>query len=597
MISKIGDIADIDETSAIPAPCFDLDSALHYSREGNPMTDNDNSAHAGDNAGLTRRKVLKLSGLALGGVFLGGATRKLLAEQPPGGDTCPDCNPLDCEDPPHCSWSNPIKARHYRYFDHLPRFYPFTSETATQIQPLDENEMRITFMGSSIPPNLRHAQQMMSIFVEIGWDKDTQMPRDQFVFDCGSGVCTNYSNMNVGFGRMNKIFLTHLHGDHMSDLTHIYCFGPSADRKSPLFIWGPGHSGIESPPESGIYYDDGTKKFCEHLRAACRWHTESFGFQTTRYTNYEPPTKESWGLPCDPIPVGDGDPDHDDPIDDGYAMIPIELEVMEYDPAKNVAYENDVTGVKITYFPVIHARKGSIGYKLEWRSPSGRTLSMIYTGDTKPETRSVEQARNNDVGVDVFIHEMGVPAQVWAMKNTNARELPDPESPAVQQMLMVQNSSHSPQGAFGYLLRQIDPLPRLTVATHFPTSDDTVACAMKSVRQHVDVVQGNDSLSGGDALPRITWSFDLMVISVTPDRIIEKQGVVPDIGFVPKYQPPPGTQNPDGTPIPYGFKAPKYGYLDGNGLPVGDPYAQIDTSTQYCPCDEDGTCNFREDGY
>jgi len=51
-------------------------------------------------------------------------------------------------------------------------------------------------------------------------------------------VCTNYSAMNVATGRMNKIFINHLHGDHMSDLTHVYCFGPSQDRKSPLYVFG-----------------------------------------------------------------------------------------------------------------------------------------------------------------------------------------------------------------------------------------------------------------------------------------------------------------------------------------------------------------------
>lgn len=90
-------------------------------------------------------------------------------------------------------------------------------------------------------------------------------------------------------------------------------------------------------------------------------------------------------------------------------------------------------------------------------TPSGEALTMIYTGDTKPERLSVDAAFNNGDGVDVFIHEMGAAAQIWAMKNTNARTLPDEHSAVVRQMLMVQNSSHSPQGAFGYVLSQISP--------------------------------------------------------------------------------------------------------------------------------------------
>lgn len=483
-------------------------------------------------------------------------------------------------------WDDPTAARRYSYYDELAEFQPYSSETRTTIQPLAADEMRITFMGSSIPPNLRHAQQMMSIFVEVGWDPDTQLPRDQFVFDCGSGVATNYQNMNVGYGRMDKVFLTHLHADHMSDLTHIYCFGPAADRKSPLYVWGPGPSGVESPAGSGVHYDDGTRAFCTHLREACRWHSESFSFQATGLLAAQPPTRAAWGLPHEPVPVGGDDPT------DGYAMIPIELDVLGYDPEHAVAYDNPESGVTITYFPVIHARKGSIGYKLRWRRPDGQVTSMIYTGDTKPESRCVENARGDGEGVDVFIHEMGVPAQVWAMKNTNSTVLPDPKSPQVLLMNTIQNSSHTPQGAFGFLLGQIDPLPRLTVATQFPVSDDTVACALDSVREHVPVYQGPGQDRG-----RITWSFDLMVISVLPDEIVERRGSVPEIGNVATFQPPPGTRDASGNPLPAAFATPKYHYDGATGGIAGNPYAQIDQSTELPATDADGRTNYRSDGY
>lgn len=112
--------------------------------------------------------------------------------------------------------------------------------------PLDDDEMRITFMGSCIPP-VRRAQNMMSIFVEVGWDEARQCAKDSFVFDCGAGVVGNYGTMEVGYRRMDKVFITHLHGDHMSDLTHIYCFGPSGDRLTPFYVFGPSASGVRSP--------------------------------------------------------------------------------------------------------------------------------------------------------------------------------------------------------------------------------------------------------------------------------------------------------------------------------------------------------------
>ena len=520
--------------------------------------------------GLTRRDALKFSGLALGGLAAMGGTMIV-----PGAGKSLANDDCDCPEGPTCDWSNypnTTEQQQYSYFESLDLFNPYDPNTKTTIAPLGENEMRITFMGSCIPP-VRRAQQMMSVFVEVGWDGLRERPRDQFVFDCGTGVCANYGAMNVGFGRMNKIFLTHLHADHASDLSHIYCFGPAADRKSPLYVWGPSPSGVQSPAwgdNPPKYYDDGTKAFCRNLRRTWRWHSESFSFETTSYEGYRIPTRKSWGLPCDPVPVGD------DPPGDGYALVPIELPRENYGkvPGDNIAYWNKTTGVKITHFPVIHTRKGSIGYKLEWNG-----LTMIYTGDTKPEYHSRDQAINPDPvtgkprGVDVFIHEMVVPAQVWAMKMNHSDELPPFKNLTVQDLTTIQNSSHSPQGAFGYLLSQITPRPRLAVATHFPVADDTVACALQSVQAHCPEVELGKNM---------VWSFDLMVIKVTADKIIQLRGEVSDYGFSPKANLPPLKL----------LNTPKY--HDGQGK--GDPYAQIDTSTELPSCGTN-TCNYRDDGY
>jgi len=394
--------------------------------------------------GITRRDVLKKSGLAIGGmaigsVAMGGAMSAFAGKKTQPIDEC-ECNPPtgcpagECTYPPEYN-----DTQMYTYFNNLPKWNPKEGEPDKGVPetyiPPEPNEMRITFMGSNIPNQLRRAQQMMSIFVEVG---NAMGKPDQFVFDCGSGVCANYNAMGISLGRMDKIFLTHLHGDHISDLIHIYCFGAVADRKSPLFVFGSSPSGVKSPRPPRRIYDDGVKAFCKNLREACRWHSESQSFISTSYESYEPPTRKSWGLPHDPRPVSD------DPSDDGYAIIPIELDWKKYGKVKgdNVAYHNPDTGVKITHFPVIHTRKGSVGYKLEWNG-----LSMVYTGDTKPEYHSVKQA----AGVNVFIHEMNPPAEVWAFKNLGLYQPPEdtwPTYPGFQDAVdfakMVQNSSHTP---------------------------------------------------------------------------------------------------------------------------------------------------------
>ncbi len=529
----------------------------------------------------TRREALKLSGLTLGGLALGGARKGYTT-----GSSLLSVRGL--KEVGNCYPTNESTEK-YSYFDSLDEFIPGT--------PLEPNEMRITFMGSMIPMP-RKAQQEMSVFVEVG---NALGKSDQAIFDCGCGVSANYCAMGIQFSRMDKIFINHLHGDHMSDLMHIYCFGPSADRKSPLYVWGSAPSGIVNPasvsgytPE-GVYpitpstYDDGTRAYCQALRNAARWHSESFSFENTSYPGYSAiaPTKESWGLPMEPIPVDDDLPG------DGYAIIPIELDWSKFGEGfrtdgsglrDNVAYYNQETGVKISHFPVIHTRKGSMGYKLEWNG-----LSMIYTSDTKPETNCIAQAKNISDdgvahGVDVFIHEMVIPPDVWAFKNMGLTEPPAEDDPlyvvyqtTVANNTTVQNSSHTPQGAYGYLLSQIDPPPRLAVATHFPTSDDTVACALKSIQAHCpDIVE-----LGG----RFTVSFDLMVLRVFPDKILQQRAKVSNFGYSPVV-----------TSLPSPMKPTKY----HDSSNAGDPYAQIDRTYQIVSTEEggmNGQPTYRKDGY
>lgn len=458
----------------------------------------------------------------------------------------------------------------YSYFQTLPAFDPLT--------PLASNEMRITFMGSMIPLPVRLAQAEMSVFVEVGWTPDPTdqvyqgRAVDQFVFDCGAGSSANYAASLVGFRRMDKVFINHLHGDHMSDLTHIYTFGPSGDRKSPLYVFGQSPSLVESPTNSQIYYNDGVSNFCAHLREVCRWHSESFSFQPTRYTNFVAPTKASWGLPHEPVPVSNDTPD------DGYAMVPITLNWREV----GVAYNNPETRAKITHYPVIHARKGSMGFMLEW-TPPGETnaLTMIYSSDTKPETNSVYLANTRGKPVDVFIHEMVVPPSVWAYKQMGLNAPPDPTNTyaynsyqaTVAQLTTVQDSSHTPQGAYGFLLSQISPPPKLAVATHFPVADDTVASAFQSVQAHcTNIVFGQD----------IVWSFDQMVLRVFPDRVVQCRAVVSSYAWNPPVQLSTNA-----------MMTPKYHDANGNG----DAYSQIDLSTGYYRTNSNGSENWSTNGF
>lgn len=478
---------------------------------------------------MTRRDTLKMLGGSVGGIVIGSALSGFTSPLPEG----PVNNPSE---------KNSL-------FDNLPVF-----PLGEQLEP---DQMRITFLGTSCIPRL--AQECNSIFVEVG-------SGDQFIFDCGSGIIAKYNAMGIKMSQMDKIFLTHLHGDHMSDLTHIYCFGPAEDRKSPLYIWGPANSGFTyTDPEGNITgpYDDGTRVFCEKFREVMRWHTESFSFGATSFPGYEIPTKEGWGLPVEPNPVGTDSPD------DAYALVPIELDwtksgVVQDD---NVAYYNADTGVKITHFPAIHCRRGSICYKLEWNG-----MSMIFSGDTKPTYDMISQAS----GVDVLIHEVVMPADQWASKNSGLHEGDSGWNAVFAYAKQVQNSSHTPQGAFGYLLSQIAVPPRLAVATHFQATDDTIESAMQSIRNHYPAGE-------------VTFASDFMVLNVSPAAITQRRAVVSDFAYYPVSLPRLNVNPP---------KYWKWNNPDTHDRRVGDPYAQIDVARAVPASNPDtGEIYYDENGY
>jgi ribonuclease Z len=503
---------------------------------------------------LTRREFLKLQGLAAGGLALAGSGAY---KAPPAAETCSSKKPCVKKNAPDQQNS---------LFEHL--------GTCCINEPLADDEMRITFLGTSCTPML--SQQGVSVYIEVGpthkvtnnVGRVLNEPADYAMFDCGMGVLANYIAAGIPYGRMDKIFITHLHADHMSELSAIYCFGESADRKKPLYVWGPSKSEV-ADPVSGEIHEDGIRETLEHFRALWRWHTEAFSFTSNGYKEYLtmtlPTLKETWGLPTsvDLTPVGKKYSNYEDPPNDAYALVPIEL---NWQTVSGIAYNNQTTGLKITHFPVIHCRQGSIGYKLEFTPPNHpeKTLSMIYSGDTKPNWTMVKQA----AGIDVLVHEIVMPPDAWTAKFLHVDKEVVANSPSLPYFTAVQNSSHTTQGAFGYLLSQIDPRPRLTVATHFQATDDTIASARESLDAY--------------CIPRdcYTFALDFMVFNVTKENICQRRL------DVSRHEYPYGFATP-GTP-----EDPKYFKKVMNVL-VGDPEAQLLLEDQIA----DGPTTYDEGGY
>jgi hypothetical protein len=128
-------------------------------------------------------------------------------------------------------------------------------------EELASDEIRVSIMGSGWGNIVRRRQAACSIFIELG-------NGDSFVWDLGHGSFVNYNTMQVPYSRMDKLFLTHLHMDHCTDICSLYTFGPSTgDRFTPLKIWGPSGDG----EKLGVKYMMETG-----LKAFTNWHTTSF---------------------------------------------------------------------------------------------------------------------------------------------------------------------------------------------------------------------------------------------------------------------------------------------------------------------------------
>lgn len=206
-------------------------------------------------------------------------------------------------------------------------------------EALGAREMRIIALGTGTP-NFRKSQASASWLVELG-------NGDKFLFDVGTGSLSNLAALEIPFSYLDKVFLSHLHIDHMGDLDALFVGGWVSNRTGPLRVWGP----------SGASPELGTEAAMSAMKAMLAWDIAG------RVGNM--------------------------PSQGGV------LDVTEFDYSKvqEVYREN---GVVIRAWPAIHSIDGPVSYSLEWEG-----LKFVFSGDTHPNKWFVEQSRN----ADLVIHE------------------------------------------------------------------------------------------------------------------------------------------------------------------------------------------------
>jgi len=90
--------------------------------------------------------------------------------------------------------------------------------------------MRLIFLGTSAAtPTLKRGLSATVL----------QCPFEQWIFDCGENIQRQMLSLKISFHKKTKIFLTHLHGDHLLGLPGLLQTMALMDRKNPIQIYGP----------------------------------------------------------------------------------------------------------------------------------------------------------------------------------------------------------------------------------------------------------------------------------------------------------------------------------------------------------------------
>ncbi len=218
-------------------------------------------------------------------------------------------------------------------------------------EALAPDEMRIIACGTGMP-NARPKQAAACWIVELG-------NGDKFIFDIGLGSAERIAAMKIPYDYLDKVFLGHLHADHIGDLDALWIGGVISNRQRKLRVWGP--SGADSTL--------GTAYMIDRMKEMYAWDMAS------RQGNVN--------------------------------TLGLEIEVNEFDykAVNAVVYEEN--GVTIRTIPAIHAVDGSVSFILTWNG-----LKFAFSSDTYPNKWWMEHTKDSDLA----IHECFAPPSIMVNK-------------------------------------------------------------------------------------------------------------------------------------------------------------------------------------
>jgi ribonuclease Z len=203
-----------------------------------------------------------------------------------------------------------------------------------------------------------------------------QIGREIVLFDCGEGTQRQFMLSQVSFMKVNKIFISHFHGDHFLGLPGLIQSMNFSGRKTPLQIYG---------PEGAVE----VTRSCLNL-----------GYFSPQFEIYA------------------GDLEAGDMIDYGNYRIkavgaehtvPALAYVLEESPRRGRFLVDKARELGVREGPMFARLQSGETVEVSGRTitpdmvmgPSRRGRKIVYSGDTRPNSEVIDAAR----GADVLIHE------------------------------------------------------------------------------------------------------------------------------------------------------------------------------------------------
>src|SRR5436190_16254895 len=204
------------------------------------------------------------------------------------------------------------------------------------VQSTSSGNLKVVLLGTAVGPQVNLGQFGPSTLIEAGGLR--------LLFDCGRGSSIRLAQVGVPLGSIRRLFLTHLHSDHVIQIPDLLLTGwVGGARTVPLEVWGP----------------DGTRDMMDHLQRA-------FAFDIHMRRDVDEKAAASG------------------------------ISVVSRDIRQGVVF--DERGVKVTAFLVDHRPVvPAFGYRVDYGGHS-----VVLSGDTRVSENLIRFAQ----GVDVLVHEV-----------------------------------------------------------------------------------------------------------------------------------------------------------------------------------------------